>query len=181
MRLGEHLVREDWRIAYEICPEAIFTVKRDRRLDRVLARGLSADRPSQFWPSSTWTLFVRIGIVFWAATAAISTALIAGWITTSGPQRGMLMGILMAPAVQCTSAGFIGPGLTRMLQLREAAREAHQRLCEQHGHVGTVAAAGPWMDTEDFTDTVPIPLPELRAAPRPVGERRLHLVEERLH
>jgi len=181
MRVGERLVDADWHIAYELDTAAILSPVRDRNLDRILARGLAADRPREFWPAGIWRVLARIGISFWVICAVASVALLARWWRVDAPQRGVLLAILMIPAVQCTAAAVIGPGLTRMVGLRDAAREARRRLCEQTTQpTGTDAAARPTAAEEDLRETVTLhleaPLRDLCAGTK---GRRLSIVRDR--
>lgn len=180
MRVGEELVDADARIAYELDPDSILKPTRDRTLDRLLARGLAVDRPPDFWPTGTWRVFARIGVTFWVIYVAASAGLLAHWWRIDSPQRGVLLVILMIPAVQCTAAAVIGPGITRMLGLREAAREARRRLCEQTAaSPHTSAAARPSAAEEDLRETVIIHLEELRDTRTGAKDRPLRIVRAR--
>ena len=134
LRTSEQLVREDWHIAYELDAYAILSPTRDRGVDRVLAGGLAQEQRPGFWSAGIWRTLMRVGLAFWVASAAVTAALAAGWLVMPSPQRGILLTMLLVPAVHGTAAGIIGPGLTRMLELREAAREARRRLCEHGSH-----------------------------------------------
>ncbi|MBS2965546.1 hypothetical protein KGA66_21025 [Actinocrinis puniceicyclus] len=131
MRVSAQFVDEDWHIAYEIGPDAILAPGRDRRLDLALARGLARDRSADYWPPATWRLFGWFAAVFWLASAAATAAALSGAALVPADDRTTLLVLLMAPAVQFTAAAIVGPGLTRMLKLREGAREARRRVCEQ--------------------------------------------------
>jgi hypothetical protein len=189
MRVGEQLAHADWTIAYELDPGALLTPGRDRDLDRVLAQGLAADRPPDFWPAKTWRWFAKIGVTFWLISALATAAVVARWLPLHYPDRGMLLMILMTPAVNCTAAAVTGPGLTRMLGLRDAAREARRRVCEHGGAQPLwrppLQAPARLADTHarddagtDMQDTVTIYMPRELRGPRPArGAQPLRLVD----
>ena len=177
LRVGENLVHADWHIAYELNPEVIFTLRRDRHLDRVLARGLAADRAPDFWPTGTWRLFAWIGATFWMISGAATAALATHWLRLGPPQRGIFLVILLIPAVNCTAASVIGPGLTRLLELRDAAREARRLLCEQTDAAATEGAPDSTVRSEDLIDTVPIDARAMRSLQAQLPERRLRIVD----
>lgn len=189
MRVGQELVDADWRIAYELDPGAVLAPGRDRKLDRALAQGLAADRPADFWPANTWRWFAKIGITFWIIAALATVAVAARWLPVNAPYRGILLVMLMIPAVQCTAAGVIGPGLTRMLGLRDAAREARRRVCEHAGAQSPwrppaddalTGSADTYTPNTDMQDTVTIYMPRELRSPRPArGAQPLRLVEDR--
>lgn len=178
MRVGEELVDADWHIAYELAPEAILEPGRDRELDRILAHGLAADRPSDFWPIGTWKAFAKIGAVFWALSAIVTFVLATHWWPVGWGHRGMLLLLLMSPAVQCTAASLIGPGLTRMLDLREAAREGRRRLCAEISRPEVQSAMRSPAVVEDLRDTVLIPAHTLRDLGTGAKDRSLRIVKD---
>jgi hypothetical protein len=178
LRVGNELVEVDWHIVYELDLTEVLRPERDRRLDHVLARGLGPDRSADFWPAGAWRIFLRIGLTFWLVSAIATGLLVSGYPVLSFPQRGMLLLILMIPAVQCTAAAIIGPGLTRMLELREAAREARRRLCEQQNTPGLRPSATALRPLDDLQDAVTIDLRAIRGVCRRDRPAWLHVVEE---
>lgn len=178
MRVGEGLVDADWHIAYELDPEAILALGRDRDLDRILAHGLAVDRPPDFWPTGTWRIFAKIGSAFWVVSALVTIDLVTRWWPVGWHHRGILLLLLMSPAVQCTAASLIGPGLTRMLELREAAREGRRRLCAEISRPEVQAAMRSPSMIEDLRDTALIPAHAMRALGSGAKDRSLRIIKE---
>lgn len=76
-----------------------------------------------------WKVFGWIGTLSWLAALAIGAVAAAGaWPNIDSTDLIFALAIVLAPAVQCTSAAVIGPILTNAIEERETALAAHDTI-----------------------------------------------------